>query len=164
MPAATPRTITNPGLLPWQGSAEYSPCKRYRYTLTRVWDGSLPVCNFLMLNPSTATAEKNDPTVRRALGYAQRWAYGTLIVTNIFALRATNPKELYSCPDPVGKGNDKAILDAARKADLVVGAWGNHGELGSRGAHVVEMLTNAGIELLCLKTTGKGHPSHPLYL
>ncbi|MFG0256548.1 MAG: DUF1643 domain-containing protein [Phycisphaerales bacterium JB043] len=158
-----PRLIENPGLIPWQGSAVYSPCKRYRTRLTRVWDESLPVCNFCMLNPSTATAEKNDPTVRRALGYAQRWNHGALIVTNIFALRATNPRELCETPDPVGPGNDEAILNAAREADLVVGAWGNHAELNSRGAHVIEMLTNAGVELHALKTTGKGHPAHPLY-
>ena len=81
-----------------------------------------------MLNPSTADELKLDPSCTRARNYAERWGYGGLIVTNIFGWRATDPKAMRSVKDPIGRGNDAAILRAAREAKLVVCAWGNHGE------------------------------------
>ena len=71
--------------------AAFSPCRRWRYLLWRCWDEPGPTANFLMLNPSTAYEAKLDPTCARARGYAERWGYGALIVTNIFAFRETNP-------------------------------------------------------------------------
>jgi hypothetical protein len=144
--------------------AQFSRCRRWRYLLWRRWDATRPVANFLMLNPSTADELKLDPSCTRARNYAERWGYGGLIVTNIFAWRATDPKVMRSVKDPIGRGNDAAILRAAREAKLVVCAWGTHGEHLQRGAHVQHMLAMHGVQLHSLKTTAGGHPCHPLYL
>lgn len=144
--------------------AHFSRCRRWRYLLWRRWDAAKPVANFLMLNPSTADELKLDPSCTRARNYAERWGYGGLIVTNIFGWRATDPKVMKSVKDPVGRGNDAAIVRAAREAKLVVCAWGNHGEHLGRGERVAQMLRDNGVELNLLRQNGKGHPCHPLYL
>ena len=123
--------------------AQFSRCRRWRYLLWRRWDESKPVANFLMLNPSTADELKLDPSCTRARNYAERWGYGGLIVTNIFGWRATDPKVMKSVKDPVGRGNDAAILRAAREAKLVVCAWGNHGEHLGRGQRGIENAESA---------------------
>jgi hypothetical protein len=142
--------------------AEFSPCRRWRYLLWRCWDRSKPVANFLMLNPSTADELKLDPSCTRARNYAERWGYGALVVTNVFAWRDTDPRNLLLAKDPVGPANDRAILKAARRANLVVCAWGNHAEHLGRGAQVLELLE--GIRLHALRLNSSGHPAHPLYL
>jgi hypothetical protein len=143
--------------------ALFSRCRRWRYLLWRRW-GDGPVANFLMLNPSTADEFKLDPSCTRARNYAERWGYGALIVTNIFGWRATDPKVMKSVKDPVGRGNDAAILRAAREAKLVVCAWGNHGEHLGRGQEVLSLLRKQDIPLHLLRQNGKGQPCHPLYL
>lgn len=145
-------------------TAVFDQTRRYRYRLSRVWDPAKPRLNFCMLNPSTADAFTLDPTVRRCIGYAQAWGYGALEVTNIFALRSTDPKKLYEEPDPVGPENNNAIVAAAHAADLVIAAWGVHGEHQQRGEQVRRLLNDAGIEVHYLKLTRAGHPGHPLYL
>src|SRR6266446_181735 len=145
--------------------AAFSGCRRWRYLLWRRWDEARPAANFLMLNPSTADEVKLDPSCTRARVYAERWGFGALIVTNLFGWRATDPEEMKSVRDPVGRGNDAAILRAAREAAVVVCAWGNHGEHRERAAMVLEFLKKNSVELSCLKinkTTGQ--PAHPLYL
>ncbi len=144
--------------------AHFSRCRRWRYLLWRRWDATRPVANFLMLNPSTADELKLDPSCTRARNYAERWGYGGLIVTNIFGWRATDPKVMKSVKDPVGRGNDAAILRAAREAKTVVCAWGNHGEHLGRGERVARMLRDNGVALNLLRQNGKGQPCHPLYL
>ena len=144
--------------------AAFSRCRRWRYLLWRLWDESKPVANFLMLNPSTADEFKLDPSCSRARAYAERWGYGGLVVTNIFAWRATDPDEMKAAKDPIGRGNDAAILRAAREAAIVVCAWGNHGEHRGRGGEVVSSLRASQVDLHYLKMNGAGHPSHPLYL
>jgi hypothetical protein len=144
--------------------AKFSSCRRWRYLLWRCWDASKPVANFLMLNPSTADELKLDPTCTRARHYAERWGFGAVVVTNIFAWRATDPAQLRLVKDPVGRGNDAAIVRAAREAKLVVCAWGNHGEHLGRGEEVKVMLQGNGVELHLLRANKKGCPAHPLYL
>ncbi len=144
--------------------ARLSDCGSYRYTLSRTWDARLGECLFVMLNPSTANALDDDPTIRRCVGYARAWGFGTLTVVNLFALRATDPKALYSHPDPVGSENDAVILAAAGRSHQVVAGWGAHGGHLDRGAAVARLLAAAGCVVRCLGTTGKGHPLHPLYL
>jgi hypothetical protein len=117
-----------------------------------------------MLNPSTADAFQLDPTNRRCVGFAQAWGYGALVTTNIFAFRSTNPAGLRTTNDAVGPENNEAILTAAKNADLVIAAWGTHGELQDRGNAVREMLGEVGVELHALKLTKAGHPGHPLYV
>jgi len=124
----------------------------------------MPTLNFLMLNPSTADAFQLDPTNRRCVGFAQAWGFGSMVTTNIFAFRSTNPAGLRTTNDAVGSENDEAILTAATSADLVIAAWGTHGELQGRGEAVRTMLCEAGVELHALKLTKAGHPGHPLYV
>jgi hypothetical protein len=144
--------------------ALFSRCRRWRYLLWRCWDPARPVANFLMLNPSTADEFKLDPSCTRARNYAERWGYGALVVTNIFGWRATDPKDMRSATDPVGRGNDAAIVKAAKEAELVVCAWGNHGAHMGRSDSVIELLRKNRVRLHALRVNGAGHPAHPLYL
>lgn len=144
--------------------ARYSPCRKYRYLLVRKGIGDGGICVFLMLNPSTADAFKNDPTVRRCVGFAQKWGFGTLIVTNIFAYRSTDPAGMLAVKDPVGALNDDAILWATSHAKMVVAAWGTHGSLLGRGNAVTRLLRNQGTKIHHLGLTKGGFPKHPLYV
>ncbi len=147
-----------------QSGARFSACRRWRYLLWRRWDASLPVANFLMLNPSTADEFKLDPSCTRARVYAERWGFGSLIVTNLFGWRATDPRDMKAAKDPVGRGNNGAIVRAAREAAIVVCAWGNHGAHLGRSASVLRLLRDAGVKLHALRMNGDGEPAHPLYL
>ena len=144
--------------------AVFSPARTHRYVLLRVWDAALPRIVFLMLNPSTADAFVNDPTVRRCLGFARRNGYGSLVVVNLFALRATNPAELRTHPDPIGEHNNQFIVSYCATGSTVVAAWGVHGTLGDRWIEVTEILASAGVGMKCLGTTKAGQPRHPLYV
>lgn len=143
--------------------AVYSDCETYRYLLTRVW-GLGPKALFVMLNPSTATEVQNDPTVERCERRARALGFGAFRVTNIFAYRATDPKVMRAAADPVGPGNDAAILESVRWADSIVCAWGNHGLHLDRGEKVEALLRGAGARLTHLGLTGQGQPRHPLYV
>ncbi len=147
-----------------QSVAIYSPCERYRYALTRVWDAAGGRLAFVMLNPSTATEVQNDPTVERCERRARALGYGGFRVTNIFAWRDTDPQAMRAVPDPVGRGNDAAITDAANWADLVICAWGAHGVHLDRGRAVETLLRATGQSLFHLGLTKAGQPMHPLYI
>lgn len=140
--------------------ARFSACGCYRYTLWRVWDASRPSIAFVGLNPSTADAEQDDPTVRRCIGYARRWKYGGMVMLNVFALRSTDPRGLLAVDDPIGPENDAWMLRSLRRVELAVACWGNHGELLGRGDQVARALG----PFKCLGLTKVGHPRHPLYL
>lgn len=144
--------------------AIFSECQQYRYRLWRIWDESKPAVTFLMLNPSTADEIENDPTVERCERRARIMGYGGLQVVNIFALRSTDPNALYTHAEPVGKGNDEAIVAACHDAGVVICAWGSHGKYVGRGEQVAEMLTRDGIDLHYLKLNANGTPMHPLYV
>lgn len=144
--------------------ARFSACRRWRTLLWRRWDVTKPVANFLMLNPSTADERVLDPTCARARDYAERWGFGALLVTNVFAWRATDPDRMKAAADPVGEGNDAAILQAASNAQLVVCAWGNHGLHLARSGAVRRLLRGAGVRLHVLRVNASGEPAHPLYL
>ena len=144
--------------------ATFSDCRRWRYLLWRRWDAAKPAANFLMLNPSTADEHRLDPTCARARDYAERWGYGALIVTNVFGFRSTNPLLLRKEKDPVGPGNDAAIVRAASESALVVCAWGNHGVFLGRSAEVLDKLKAKNICLHALRVNANGEPAHPLYL
>lgn len=153
------------------GSAIYSPCERYRYSLDcSLIETSLPFgraqrCLWIMLNPSTATEEQFDPTVRRCWGYSNAWGYESMTVCNLFALRSTDPGALKRIADPVGPDNDRYIQWQAARADLIVLAWGNHGTFRDRGVAVIRLLgVDARSKMRVLKLTGTGQPAHPLYL
>ena len=142
--------------------ALFSPCKRYRYRLWRIWDERFPAVNFICLNPSTADETANDPTVTRLMRRADQLGYGALVVTNLFAFRATDPRDMKAATDPVGPDNDGHIVNVARSCALVVCGWGSHGAYRGRAGEVRKLL--AGIPLTCLRTGKNGEPCHPLYL
>jgi hypothetical protein len=150
--------------------AVLSPCGTYRYRLTRAWaDG--PRLLWCMLNPSTADAEVDDPTIRRCMSFSRREGFAGLEVVNLFGFRATDSADLVLAIDPVGPGNDVAIEAAAVGAPRIVAAWGSsHAKttahrkrLGPRERAVLELLRRHG-EVYCLGTNAKGRPKHPLYL
>lgn len=114
--------------------AIYSPCQRYRYALTRVWQPDAPRATFVMLNPSTATEAQNDPTVERCERRARALGFGAFRVANIFAFRATDPRVMRAEADPIGPANDTAIAEAALWADQVVCAWAAMGPIWHGGA------------------------------
>ena len=118
---------------------------------------------FCMLNPSTADASRDDPTIRRCIGFARAWGYGGVEIVNLFALRATEPRVLRQARDRVGAHNDRQILAAARRVDTMVVAWGIHGALAGRDREVLALLSQR-IRLLILGRTRHGLPRHPLYL
>lgn len=139
--------------------------EKYRYRLWRTWDFSKPKVMFVMLNPSTADADEDDPTIRRCIGFAQDWGYGGLLVGNLFAFRATNAWKIRLEADPVGPENDEHLLAMALEAGRIVCAWGGHGPYLHQDRHVCELLKAQGYALYCLGINRvNGDPKHPLYL
>lgn len=147
-------------------SAELSPFGTYRYSLEREVLDDPSSCVFIMLNPSTADADIDAPTIRRCMGFVRSWGYGTLVVVNLFAFRSTDPRQLKKLTPEraIGSKNDAALIRAAGVADMVVCAWGAHGSLHGRDQAVRDQLRSAGIELHALRLTKHGQPAHPLYL
>ena len=115
---------------------------------------------FIGLNPSTADETKDDPTITRCINYAKAWGYGGVCMANLFSFRATKPKVMLDAADPVGKENDRWLVELSGKAGLVVAAWGNTGSYMRRSQQVRRILPN----LHCLKLNKSGEPAHPLYL
>jgi len=145
--------------------ATFSPCGLYRYKLWRHFNPSPErLCNFIMLNPSTAGENVNDPTVERCERRAREYGYDGLIVTNLFAWRSTDPRAMKAAFDPVGPENDAAILAAAQESAIRIVAWGLHGLYRGRSLWVYEMLSSAGLELHALRILKDGSPEHPLYV
>ena len=114
--------------------AVFSDCGRYRYSLSRQWvfpqNRAPRTVTFIMLNPSTADETKDDPTIRRCVGFAQAWGFERLEIVNLFAWRSPYPDDLLKSPEPVGHANDVAIKIAAGNGEIVIGAWGSHRKLG----------------------------------
>ena len=151
-------------------TAKFSPCGVYRYELRREWNAKRRTMVFVGLNPSTADENKDDPTIRRILGFADDWGFGTLVMLNVFAFRSTDPKALHVRAarrrEVVGPDNDATIaqaFEANRNGKLVVG-WGMHGTLLERGRRVAEMARAIHGRPQCLGRTESGEPKHPLYL
>ena len=147
-----------------RSSAVYSACETYRYSLTRVWDTAGPRVTFVMLNPSTADERRNDPTVARCERRARLLGYGGFRVTNLFAIRATDPRDMRAAAAPEGPGNAVALQEGCDWADRVIAAWGVHGAHRGQGPRVAARLRAAGVALFHLGLTREGHPRHPLYL
>lgn len=142
-------------------SAVISKCKNYRYLLNRKTshkNGKKLV--FVMLNPSTADASKDDPTIRKCIGFGERLGYEDVEVVNLFAFRSTKPENLLTCDDPVGPSNDEFIGHAINTSDMVICAWGTKGSILDRDK---EFLSHA-LNLHALEITKDGHPKHPLYI
>lgn len=141
-------------------SAHFSRCRRYRYSLWRIWDAQLPTMMFIGLNPSTADALEDDPTIRRCIGFAQDRGYGRLAMANLFAFRATKPLILSRAPYPVGRANNRWLLRLAAESDVCVAAWGDSGRHLGRDDEVIALIG----DLRCLGLSRSGAPKHPLYV
>lgn len=143
-------------------SALFSPCRAFRYRLGRRWGEGPKLC-FVLLNPSTADEGKDDPTIRRCIGFAQTLGFGGLEVVNLYAYCATDPAELRHAGYLVGDENDRYIEEAVRECEKVVLAWGVQGK-GERAAEVISLLASEGAAIYVLRATNSGHPEHPLRL
>ena len=141
-------------------NATFSSCRKYRYSLSRIWDKKKKYVLFIGLNPSTANEEEDDPTIRRCVNYSKDWGYGGFIIVNLFAYRTALPSNLKKVKYPIGSENDKYIVTLSKKADITVAAWGNNGSLYSRDKQVLNLVPS----LMCLKINKSGQPAHPLYL
>lgn len=151
--------------------AVISPCGKYRYALTRRFEMSGRLATFIMLNPSTASAIVDDHTIRKCIGFGKRWGCGSFIVVNLFAVRATKPRDMRAASDPVGPDNSRWVRSAARWATYdvdpklrgpVVCAWGMHGAYMDQDQTVMGWLDDEGVRPKCLGTTKDGYPRHPL--
>lgn len=142
-------------------SATISDCGKYRYSLERA-TGTLGYnLAWLMLNPSTADADRDDPTIRKVVGFTRRNGFGVALVVNLFAYRATDPKDCRAhLAEAEGEWNRKAILEAADISNAVVCAWGATPWAAPQAARVLGWLK--GYKLLCLGKSKSGAPLHPL--
>ena len=147
-------------------SAKLSGCRTWRYALWRTWDRKKPRAVFIGLNPSTADETEDDPTIRRCIGFARAWGCGGIRMVNVFAFRATKPKELAKAEDPIGPDNDYwlgVIADVARTKEApVVAAWGAH-RIGTDRIKTIRFIFKRNI-VVCLGRTKDGSPRHPLYV
>lgn len=144
------------------GQAHFSDDGVYRYALSRAWDPGKPMVQWVGLNPSTADATKLDPTLRRVSRFSIACGFGGFWMTNLFAFRATKPRDMLKAQDPIGPANDQWLLDVARWCTLTIACWGPHGGLNERETEVIRLFD--GRSLSALATTNAGHPRHPLYL
>jgi hypothetical protein len=161
--------LARPGFDPSRGSdAVISDCGRYRYVLTRRWDSAAYALPIIMLNPSTADASIDDPTIRRCIGFAKREGFGGITVTNLFAFRATSPADMKAAADPYGpdgsKWLERALAFASEERLPVLAAWGTHGGFRERDQSLIISARGWDARLVCLGTTKGGYPKHPLYV
>ncbi|ULT59582.1 DUF1643 domain-containing protein [Neobacillus drentensis] len=156
--------IEKPAIL--KNSAIFDETETYRYSLTRVWDSSKEKVVFICLNPSTADAEYNDPTLNRCIDFAKRWhnsKYGLLEMVNLFSFRSTDFSNLKSVDDPIGRKTNNYILNAVKSASLVVVAWGENGSFKNRDKEVLKLLSSEKKSIHCLEVLKCKQPKHPLF-
>ena len=148
-------------------SASFSECERYRYLLTWRWSAD-PLLIAWMLNPSTATHEKLDPTIDGLMKRARAWGHGGVRVINLFAFRATKPADMMKAADPIGPENNAVTIDVLHEArhrdEPVICGWGKHGAHRGRAAFAEAIAAGADVSLRCLATNNDGSPRHPLYI
>jgi hypothetical protein len=169
MDSLTPEQRKRPARGVGEGDgAVLSSCGKYRYHLWRTLGDADRVATFIMLNPSTADAKADDPTIRRCIGFARREGVGLLQVVNLFAYRATRPQDMRRVADPVGPDNRRQVETAALIAwacdGPVICAWGVEGRHRDQDRAVMGWLKELGVPTLCLGVTAGGDPRHPLYL
>jgi len=143
-----------------QSGAIFSICDQHRFSLWRKWSAGKRMILFIMLNPSTADAERNDPTIARCIQFAKDWRFDGLFVGNLFSLRSTHPKLLYEHPTPVVDLNNYFIDLMAELSSEVIFAWGNYGALKNQGT----LMLHKFIDGLVLEVNKSGNPKHPLYI
>jgi hypothetical protein len=140
--------------------ADISADRLYRYSLWRIWQPAKPLVMFIGLNPSTADATTDDHTIRRCLRFSADWGCGGLVMTNLFAFRATDPKAMLTAAEPIGSENDTVLVHWVQKALFIVAVWGTKGGHQGRNKVIEERFPN----LRCLGVTKDGFPRHPARL
>jgi len=144
--------------------ADLSLCGKYRYRLWRYWASEVhPRATYIMLNPSTADADKDDPTIRKCRGFAERLGFGGFDVVNLYAFRATDPADLKRNGYPRSTFEDRHILKAC-EGRTVICAWGAHARGLQRRVDVLDMLSMAAVKTFALAFSDDGTPRHPLML
>jgi hypothetical protein len=154
-------------------TAVISDCGRYRYELTRVWEQGAPVLVTCMLNPSTADADQDDPTIRTLLHFGKAWGYGGLMVVNLFAFRSSSPAMMMAAEAPRGPKNEWSIgnaLGIARAQNTpMLAAWGANGahhagprDLPGGQDWLCILARKHTVDLVCLGLTKDGFPKHPM--
>ncbi len=150
----------------FRNQASISTSGKYRYWLTRkseLDEPTKPSVLFVMLNPSTADATKDDPTIKRCRRFAKDWGCAGIMVVNLYAYRATDPKELRHVDDPYGPGNVECLVKVLSDWNEVVCAWG--GKASDEAVAKFKALARArNVKLMCLGTTQSGSPRHPLFI
>jgi len=157
---STPDTTANVDALMWR-NAVFSRCETYRYTLERRWSRG-PLLLWVLLNPSTANAQVDDPTNRRGISFSIKWGYAGCVFVNLFAYRTPIPHLMKRADDPIGPDNNFHLRDQAGKCQDIIVAWGTHGAHHGRDSEVIGLLSEH--SLSCLGITKHGFPKHPLYL
>ena len=148
--------------------ALFSSCGRWRFILTRNWDLTRPVLVFIMLNPSVASAERDDPTVKRCIEFARAWGYGGIVVVNLFALVSSDPKALpayygeHRLPEAPSDADELRHVVGQCNGRRVVAAWGAHKVIAKTGRDKLVLDALAGRRIYCIGPRDK-FPPHPLY-
>ena len=145
-------------------SAVYSPCKTYRYSLSRIHKRARKSLLFILLNPSTATEKKNDPTIARCQQRAKLLGYKSFIICNLFAFRTKSPLLMKNYHAPIGSENNRIIEESLRMANQVICAWGNHGTHLNQAETVIKIIETVGKSAYHLGLTKRNQPIHPLYV
>lgn len=148
-------------------ACNFSACRRYRYTLEHVIDPLMHASQprpimWIGLNPSTADENQLDPTLRRIRAFSQGWGFTAFVMTNLFAFRATDPRDMKREPSPVGPANDVLLELTADRCGMIVAAWGAHGYHMDRDVEVMKLIGVG--RMSCLALTKAGAPKHPLYI
>lgn len=153
------------------GDAKFSACGRWRWWLTRVWDESLPTIGLIGMNPSTANAAVNDPTIAKEITYAKSWGFGGLLMLNAFGFKATKPADMWAAKnrgvDIIGAENTCAhLVEYLHQFGVkkTVACWGRIGPKSDRGWLLRDEFLFRGVKLDCLMKNSDDSPAHPLYL
>ncbi len=144
--------------------AIYSPCKTYRYLLSRTQKNAKKSLMFILLNPSTATEKKNDPTIARCQQRTKFLGYKSFIICNLFAYRTKSPLLMKNYHSPIGPENNRIIEESLLSADRVICAWGNHGSYLNQAETIIKLIETNGLPAYHLGLTRSNQPMHPLYI
>lgn len=152
-------------------AAQFSTCRTYRYSLTRLWDNDKSQAIWIGMNPSTADEKEDDPTIRKLIGFCKKWELGGLHIVNICAYRSTDKRNLESVYDPVGPRNSMYLRTLCKLPGVkIICCWGN---IQDKIDRIKESLISTQVLLsdpklkgnsYCLGINNTGHPIHPLYV
>jgi hypothetical protein len=147
-----------------ENDAVISDCGMYRYLLRRTWDFSKPRALIIMLNPSTADATLDDATIRSCVRLLSGNGYGSMEVVNVYAFRATDPAALARQVDPFGPDNERIVMSATHRCDIVVCAWGAYPPARTHASRILSAVRSHRPATYCFGRTKAGAPKHPLYI